>query len=284
MVLDKKTIKKISEFVYSKPRTIDEVSKFIGKNWRTADRYLRQIGDEEGTVSLRTFREGTRGALKIAFWNNIEKIHSSSFQQKLFSQIEYGRTKNDFSHFDIYQYVDDKKKNAFIEYRTDKNIAINQNLVSFFKSAENQILRFSGNNSWINLIENSKKLIRETEKIAESGIKMKILSRVEIPALENVKKLLAINDRIGKEMIEIRHCYQPLRGFIIDDKIARFRDEIDQSLYRKDELKGEKAVFYEISDEEWVSWLQKVFWNLFRVSIPAKKRIDDIKKIHNITF
>ncbi|MFH1589640.1 MAG: hypothetical protein ABIB43_03690 [archaeon] len=284
MVLDKKTIKKINDFVYSKPRTVDEVSKYIKKNWRTADRYLKQIADEEGTISLRTFREGSRGALKLVFWNNIEQIHSSSFQEKLFQQIEHARKEEDFSLFDIYQYIDDKKKSAFVEYRSETGITVKQNLIGYLQNAEKQILHFSGNNSWINLVENNRKLIDVAEDLAKAGVKIKILSRVEIAGINNIKKLLAINSRIGKEMIEIRHCFQPLRGFIIDDKEARFQEVINPSLYKEDELKGEKAIFYEINDKEWVEWLQRVFQNLFRTSIPAQKRIDDLRKINNLKF
>jgi predicted transcriptional regulator len=284
MVLDSKTHKKINEFIYSKPRSVDEVAKYIDKNWRTADRYLKQINEEQGTIGLRTFREGTRGALKIAFWNNIEKVHSTSFQEKLFKQIEQGRDKKDFSPFDIYQYIDDNQRSAFLEYRTNTNVTVNQNLINFLSSTEKQILHFSGNNSWISLTENNKKLIDVAEDLAKQGVKIKILSRIEIAGLGNVRKLLAINDRVGKEMIEIRHCYQPLRGFLIDNKEARFREELDPDMYKKGELKGEKAVFYEIKDEEWVEWLQRVFWNLFRTSIPAEKRINDLKSIHKFKF
>lgn len=279
-MLDKTTIKKITDLVYQKPRSIDEIAKTINKNWRTADRYVKQIAEEEGTIAIKTFREGSRGALKIVFWNNIEKISSNSFQEKLFNRIEQGRTKKDFSPFDIYQYVEKKKRNAFMEYRTDRNKAVNQDIIGLLRRVDTQILHFSGNNSWINLTENGKSLLKVTEELAKRGVKMKILSRVEIPGLENVKKLLDINERIGKEMIEIRHCYQPLRGFIIDSKEARFREELDPKHYEKGELEGEKAVFYEIKDAEWIDWLQKVFWNLYRTSIPAQKRITDIKEIY----
>ena len=117
MVFDSRIAKKINDFVYQKPRTIQEIALLIGKNWRTADSYVERISQEQGTISTKTFREGTRGALKIAFWNNIEKIHSSSFQERLFKQIESGKGKRDFSPSDIYQYVDKTKKRAADTYR-----------------------------------------------------------------------------------------------------------------------------------------------------------------------
>ena len=88
-MLDKKTIKKINDFVFSKPRTIQEIAELIGKNWRTADSYVNKIA-EEGTIAVRTFRGGTKGALKIVYWN-INPVQISSFQERLMKQIEAGR-------------------------------------------------------------------------------------------------------------------------------------------------------------------------------------------------
>ncbi len=282
MVLDNKTQKKINEFVYSKPRTIQEISLLIQKNWRTANNYVEKISQETGLISTRIFRGGTRGALKIVYWNNIEKVHSSQVQERLFKQIESGRIKQDFSPLEIYQYVDEKKRDAFIEYRTDCTKAVNQNIIDFLCKTEKQLLHFSGNISWIIMTEKGKKLIDVAEELARRNVSIKVLSRVEVPGIENVKKLLAINQRVGRDIIEIRHCHQPLRGFIIDDKEARFREEKDPAIYQKGELKGELGLFYEIFDNEWVEWLQKVFWNLFRTSIPAEKRIKDLESFQKL--
>ncbi len=277
-MLDKATIKKISDFVYAKPRTIQEIAFLIRKNWRTADSYVDKIANEFGTLSVRTFREGTRGALKVVYWNNIEKISSSEFQERLFKQIEAGRKKEDFSPFDIYQYVDEKKRNAFIE-AVDHNKTENQQIINMLRSAKKQILCFSGNLSWINLVENNKPVLKAIEELADKNISIKILSRVDIATLSNLKKALEINNKLGKEAIEIRHCMQPLRGFIIDNKIARFKEEKTPETYKKGELEKKTLIFYEIFDEEYIDWLQKAFWNLFRVSIDANKRLKDLELI-----
>ena len=42
-MLTNELIKKIEEFVYSKPRSVQEIAQLIGKNWRTADRYISEI-------------------------------------------------------------------------------------------------------------------------------------------------------------------------------------------------------------------------------------------------
>lgn len=64
-MLDARARKRISDFVYQKPRTVQEIAQFLRVNWRTADRYVEKIAWEEGTLATRTFREGTRGALKV---------------------------------------------------------------------------------------------------------------------------------------------------------------------------------------------------------------------------
>ena len=120
MVLTAEIQKSITDFVYKKPRTVQEIAHLISKNWRTANSYVDKINQEQGTLSSRTFREGTRGALKIVFWNNLEKISSTEFQDRLFKKIEAGKSKSDFSPFDIYQYVEAKKRRAFLEEQEDE--------------------------------------------------------------------------------------------------------------------------------------------------------------------
>lgn len=275
-MLDSKTIKKISEFVYIKPRTIQEIAMHIGKNWRTADSYVEKISKEQGIIALRTFRGGTRGALKIAFWNNVEKIHSSEFQERLFKRIELARNKEDFSPFDIYQYVPENKRSAFLEEQKEDTITNKQDLVNALRSTENQVLIFSGNLSWVNAIQGRVKLIDVFEELAENNISIKIICKVDLESMKNIQKMLDINYKLKKETIEIRHAEQPFRAFIVDNKWVRFKE-------RKSGNKDKLAhIFYDIIDEEWVEWIQKVFWNIFRTSIKADKRIKDIETIERI--
>lgn len=275
-MLDSKTVKKISEFVYIKPRTIQEIAMHIGKNWRTADSYVEKISKEQGIIALRTFRGGTRGALKIAFWNNVEKIHSSEFQERLFKRIELARNKEDFSPFDIYQYVPENKRSAFLEEQKEDTITNKQDLVNALRSAENQVLIFSGNLSWVNAIQGRVKLIDVFEELAENNISIKIICKVDLESMKNIQKMLDINYKLKKELIEIKHAEQPFRAFIVDNKWARFKERKSGS---KDKL---AHIFYDIIDEEWVEWIQKVFWNIFRTSIKAEKRVKDIETIERI--
>lgn len=274
-MLDSSIIKKVNDFVYTKPRTIDEVAKHIGKNWRTADRYVQKISEEQGALSIRVFREGTRGALKIVFWNNIEKIHSNSFQEKLFSKIERGLKKTDFSPFDIYQHVEDKKKSAQAygdEKKTSEELALQ------IKNADKQILIFSGNLSWANS-ENGWKIL---EDLAKRNVSVKIITRVDYAGLDNIKRALSINEKVGRSIIDIRHKEQPLRGSVVDGKVLNLKEVKNPLDYKSGELKQETSIFYQISDKDWVEWMQKVFWNMFSTSIDAENRIKEIKKIGSI--
>lgn len=283
-MLDSKTTKKISDFVYVKPRSIQEIAHHIQKNWRTADSYVNRIISEQGILAIRTFREGTRGALKIVFWNNIEKIHSSDFQERLFKRIESARDKTDFSPFDIYQYVSDDKRYAFLEEQSEYTITQKQNLVNILRSAKNQVLLFSGNLSWVNASQGKTKIIDVFEEITERNVLIKVICRVDLESMKNIQKMLQINYKIKKEMIEIRHAEQPFRAFVIDDKLVRFKEIKQYEEQKKEKSKKEKRthIFYEVIDEEWIEWIQKVFWNLFRTSIAAEKRLQDIETIEKI--
>ncbi len=280
MVLTPEIRKRINDFVYVKPRTIEEIAQHIKKNWRTANRYVDRIAEQEGIISTRTFREGTRGALKIVFWSNIDRIHSTSMQEKLFQRIETGRKKEDFSPFDIYQHIDENKKSAFMEQQEDEGAtAINKDLPNLFKTTEKQIMLFSGSLSWANLKQSHFKTIDLFEELAKRNIPIKVIANVDLASINNVKKFLAINDRLGKQLIEVRHREQPLRAVVIDDKFTRFKEIRDPSTSQKKKT----FIFYGIYDREWIEWVQKVFWSLFTTAIPAEKRIKEIETIQKIS-
>jgi hypothetical protein len=278
MVLTKEIIAKINEFVYQKPRSIDEIAKHIKVNWRTANRYVDKISKEEGTISTKVFRGGTRGALKLFFWNNIEKFHASEIQERLFNQIISGKHKKDFSPSEIFQFVDKNKKKMMVMNESQYNSVSNsKDFVDRLRNAERQILFFSGNLTFSNVAYHDKNIRDILEELGKKKVSSKILTRVELAGINNIQDVLSRNKRKGHDAIEIRHCYQPLRTTIIDNKEATFKEVLDPQEYAKDELKSKLYILYYIYDEEWVEWLQKVFWHLFRRSIDAKKRIEELE-------
>lgn len=284
MVFDEKIQKEICNFVKIKPRSIQEISQHVKKNWRTIERYITKIEKETGYLSRRVFREGTRGALKIIFYNSLEEIPTNNVQEEILKDLLQGKSPTEFFPFDIYQHVPEKEKKAFIEDlkgRTDLEISDKQDLVGLLRKAKKQILIFAGNVTWINGVQGDTKIIDVLKELAEKGISIKILSRVSLIGLDNIKKILNINNEIEKEVIEIKHRYHPFRAIIIDDQIVRMSETKLPEHYPSGDLKKEVRFFYEIYDKEWVEWIQKVFWKMFVTSISSNKRIKEINTIMN---
>lgn len=274
-MLDPKTINQIEEFVYAKPRSIQEIAGCIDKNWRTADRYVEEIEKNFGTISTRVFRGGTRGALKIVYWASVEKVSHSIFQERLEQDILACKKKEDFSAFDIFQYVPEKNRKIIVQNKEEENM---KEFGNDLLSAQKQILFFSGNLSFINLKDKKKDLSEIFEKLAQKKIAMKILCRVDLDGKENIEKVLSLNSKYGKNLIEIRHDYSPIRGAIIDGKFIRLK-EVKEPTGKINELNKKVFLVYKISDKSWADWLSKIFWKKFSNSIDAYKRLENLKQI-----
>jgi hypothetical protein len=278
-MLSSQITKEVEDFVYSKPRSIQEIAKHISKNWRTADRYVEEIEKNFGTISTRVFREGTRGALKIVYWSSIEKVSSSVFQEQLEKVIMNGKTKQDFSGFDVFQHINETNKTAWIKKGEDEiKCGRLKEFEDLLLEAKKQILFFSGNLSFINFKDDNSEVFKTIESLIKKGISIKVLCRVDFPSIKNVEKLLSLNFKYGKELIEIRHREQPLRVTIIDNKIINIKEEKEPS-GRKHELKEKIFIFYTIRDKEWVGWITRIFWKMFSSSIDANRRLEQLRKI-----
>lgn len=277
-MLDHIITKKIEDFVYSKPRSVNEIASLLKKSWRTADRYVDEISKEFGTISTRTFREGTRGALKVVYWSSVEKVSHSVFQDMLEQDMMSVRKKEDFSAFDIFQHVLDKDKNAKVEISVDENLTKLSDLVNLLNSAKKQLLVFSGNLSFINLRNKDYDVFNVLEGLVKRNVSIKVVCRVDIAGLDNIEKLLSLNFKHGKELIEIRHREQPLRALVVDN--AKFRvKEIQNPTGKVNELKKKIFIFYNINNKEWSEWVSRIFWKMFSSSINAAHRIEEIKKL-----
>lgn len=270
-MINKEIIKQIEDFCI-KPRSIQEIAQQIKKNWRTADRYVAEIKNEYGTLDTATFREGTRGALKIVYLTAIENISSSSVQKALEKEIYEGKTKYDFSPFDIFQNIKDQNKKAIIGSEEQKYWI--KDVIDKIKNSKKQILMFSGNLSFINF----KEVYESIEDAVKRKISIKIICRVDLAGKENIQKMLSLNSKYGKEIIEIRHKEQPIRGFISDNKVIKIK-EVKDPTNKENELKKGVNIFYTINDKEWAEWLSKIFWKMFASSINANKRIEEMNKL-----
>ncbi len=278
-MLNSEIIKQIENFVYSKPRSIQEIAQYIHKNWRTADRYISEIEKEFGTLSTRVFREGTRGALKIVYWSSVEKASSNTFQERLEQEIIQGRGKEDFSAFDIFQYISSNKKEAYIrEGKNESSLGSLYKFKDLLLETKKRILFFSGNLSFINYIDGKIDIFEVIENLVKKGISIKVVCRVDIAGRENIERLLSLNNKYGKELIEIRHREQPLRVTVIDNKLFNLK-EIKEPTLRIKELNKKTYIFYTIKDKEWTEWITKIFWKMFSSSISAEKRIQEMNKL-----
>jgi hypothetical protein len=264
MVLNDKEEKQIIDFVKKEPRTIQDVARYIGKSWVTCDTYVNKIKDETGQIDVKVFREGTQGALKIVFYNYSDSIIADTVQERLFNQIKNGRFKEDFDFMDVYQYISEREKTKTIVEDEKQNKKMEERLGQIIKNTEKQLFCFSGNLSFIN----SKNYdgVKLYERLLENGANIKILCRMNEASLHNVAKVQYLLDKYPNNF-EIRHCYHPLRGVISDDKIARFKNEVFSKNYKENELLEDVKTYYEISNKDWLKWLEKVFWNLF-IKIP----------------
>jgi hypothetical protein len=278
-MLDSQTIKKIEDLVYSKPRSIQEIAQHIKKNWRTADRYIQEIKNQFGTLDFRIFREGTRGALKIVYWASIEKISHSIFQEQLEELIMKGRGKADFSAFDIFQHIKDKSKKAWIRTGPDEASLGRLNIFQdLLLSAKKQVIFFSGNLSFINYKHENINLFNTMEELVKKNIKIKVICRVDLTGKENIEKLLSLNFKHKKELIEVRHREQPLRATIVDNQYINLK-EVKEPTGRIKELNKKIFIFYDINNKDWAEWMSKIFWKMFNSSIDSNRRLEELNKI-----
>ncbi len=277
-MLNNEIIRKIENFVYIKPRSMQEISEHLKKNWRTVDRYVGEIIREYGTLDKRIFREGTRGALKIVYWASIEKASHSAFQEEMEKRIYEGKIQHDFFPFDIFQHVSDKNKEVWMKEAEDEvETGKLEGFANLLRSAKKQILFFSGNLSFINFNDDKTNIFNVLDELVSRGISIKVICRIDFVGQRNIEKLLSLNFKHGKELIEIRHREQPLRSTLIDGKIVNLK-EVRVPNERK-EIKKKTFIIYNIKDKEWGSWLSKIFWKMFSVSIGSKKRLGELRKI-----
>jgi len=279
-MIDNKIIKQIEDFVYKKPRSIQEIANYLKKNWRTVDRYVEEIIKNYGTIDKRIFREGTRGALKIIYWTSVEKASNSLFQEDLEKEIYLGKDKKDFSGFDIYQHIKSKEKEMWGgRANSEEELSNLDDLRKMILQAKKQILFFSGNLSFINYRDKKGDILKTIEEVIKKGVSVKVICRIDFPGKRNVEKLLALNFKYGKELIEVRHKVQPLRITIIDRDFFNIK-EISDPTGRVNELDKKTFLFYTIKDKEWIDWITKIFWKMFNSSISAGKRIEELNRLN----
>ncbi len=278
MKLSDDEIQKILEIVKKEPQTVFDISKKINRSWVTTEKYLHEIKEKTGLINLKTFREGSQGALKIVYSTSNEWSFDDEIRTNLAHQILHARQKKDFDFMDIFQFIKESEKSSYVQKgikpRSRMNEPDNQHV------AQKTAHVFSGNLSYLTNPHKGKTVVELMEEELENGAHIRILTRVNTSTLQNIEKISNLLVKYpGK--LEIHHRYQPLRGVIIDEQYARFRGEEQEEDYREGELPVSERIYYEIHSPEWIAWLEKVFWQMWRSSIPFDQRIKEIQKIAN---
>ena len=117
------------------------------------------------------------------------------------------------------------------------------------------------------------------EALARRKVAIKILTRVDLISQKKVSQLLGKNESLGWDAFQIKHCEHPLRAFLIDDKRAILKETLSPQQHK--ELSQVVYLYYQIKDYEWISWLQKVFWQLWNHSVDAEIRLQALQNIHH---
>ena len=132
--------------------------------------------------------------------------------------------------------------------------------------------------SFINFKDDKVNIFETLDELVKKGVQIKIVCRVDFNAIDNIEKILSLNSKYGKELIEIRHREQPLRVSVIDKDIINIK-EVKKPTGRKSEIRENFFIFYTIKDKEWIEWITKIFWKMFNSSLSARKRLDELNKI-----
>lgn len=277
-MLTKELQEKIVSFVKKEPCLVQDLSRHIGKSWVATEGYVEKISRDTGLIKTKAFRKGTKGAVKVVYWNYSESAQGDELKEHLFQKLKMVSSKREFDPLEIFQYVHDRKSNAIVEYASRPLTSKKQSIFSFLRQANDELLCFSGNLSWLNLSEGGKKVPSVLEELLERGVVMKILCRIDIASLKNISIVEGLMKKYPGQ-IDVRHCRQSLRCVVLDSKLARFTGEESKEYFKEGELESDLKIFYEIYDSEWVDWLKKVFWYLYRNSVDYRQRLEALDRI-----
>lgn len=266
---------KILKLIEARPYNINEIASIFKINWRTADRYIEKLKSETGKINTVTFREGTRGALKVVFWKNPHEISDSKRKVLLFEKIRTSTSYHDFYPYMIYKEVPDGKKKAFQEIVSRGNSALrpynSKNLVRYIDGVKNSLLIFAGYLLRAGTPRGVKQLLLSIKRAKDRGVSIKVLSRVDYNNIEIVDNLL----RIGADVVNVQ---QPLRGILADEKEVVLLE--NSPIFKDGKLTNKnRLVYYEISDGDYVKLISDLFWDYYRRGVPAKQTIADIQSV-----
>jgi len=271
-------VETVSNYVKEKPRTIQEIAKLLDMNWRTADKYVQWIESHQGLISTRTFRGGTRGALKIVYYRLGEG--GEPVRKRQLDLIMSGRMKDDFDFLDLYELVPAAKRKVYVDSSEYPNVSKKQGFLDYLSGTKTNLFVFSGNLSWINLVEGKRKMEDVVSGLLKKDVPIKVLARIDLTSTSNIKHLVSLDK--GRGLVQVRHHTQPLRGFVRDQESMRFKSVFTKQDVRGREIEKPYSVFYKVDDKEWVDWTTGIFWNMFSTAVPWEKRLEAIGEVEKL--
>lgn len=273
-MLSKSDSEKILQFVKREPCLIQDLSRHLDKSWVTTESYVEKVAKDTGLVRMKTFRSGTKGAIKVVYWNYTESMQSDEIRSKLFERIKSSYAKEDFDPLEAYQHVPHGKGRVLVEIFDSATFASKKSLIDFFDRVEKELLVFSGNLSFLRYPEIKQSFFN----LLKRGVQVKLLCRIDIGTLENLKNIEDLLNRFPQQF-EVRHSRQPIRGFVVDGKTVRLKEERTPADFKEKEISKNIRVLYEVYDSDWVSWFQNVFWYLYRTSANYTERLAALEKV-----
>ncbi len=279
MVLNHDIKRKLLELIAQSPRSIQELAVELNKNWRTIDNYITKLV-EEGLISIKEFKKGSRVAFKIVYLQPEINYQITNVQKKILRQIESGKRSQDFSPLNIIQYIPETEVKSYFKSAGLPTNKVTEDLSLFLNQATTSLQMFSGDLSWVDLKSGKSSILDVMEGLAKDKVTIKIIARVDKSTQKRIEKLLNINYKLGYDAIEIRHDEHPLRCFIVDGKIVRLKEPAFSSV--KGELKKMGTYFYQVHEDSWTNWFERMFWSSFRSSIPANKRLEVLDRIEEL--
>ena len=131
------------------------------------------------------------------------------------------------------------------------------------------------------MVYKGKDLFFVIEDLVKKGVMVKVLCRVNLSGKKNIERILSLNHKYGKEMVEVHHREHPVRATIFDNDLMHMKEiRSPTKPIRAGEFDKDYFIFYNIKDKEWVEWLKKIFWKLYSTSVDAKIRLKEFEKLH----
>src|SRR3989344_2525040 len=191
MVLNHDIKRKLLELIAQSPRSIQELAVELNKNWRTIDNYITKLV-EEGLISVKEFKKGSRVAFKIVYIQPDINYQISNVQKKILRQIESGKRSQDFSPLNIIQYIPQKEVTSYFNPAKLPTNKITEDLSLFLNQATNSLQMFSGDLSWVDLKSSKGSILDVIEGLARDKVVIKIIARVDKSTKTRIEKLVTI--------------------------------------------------------------------------------------------